>query len=112
MTLARKGLRRISVDGGKYVWKVSVDSGYFTLVVELESGAGQRLEARTRPDRKQGDKRSITPGGVAVVIRTALLEGWTPASKKPPHRMTSIDERIDLDGARALAGTSTATSKG
>lgn len=111
MTLASKGLRRISVDGVKYVWKVSVDSGYFTVVVELESGAGQRLEARTRHDRKQGDKRSITPGGVAAVIRAALQEGWTPAARRPAHRMTSVDERIDLDGVGA-AGTFTATSKG
>jgi hypothetical protein len=99
VTLARKGTRRITVDGAKYVWKVSVDSGYFTLVVELESGAGQRLEARTQYARHRGDKRSITPAGVAAVIRMAVREGWTPGVKVSPYRMTDIDERVDLSGA-------------
>ena len=99
MTLAKKGTRRISVDGSRYLWKVSVDSGYFTIVVLPESGAGQRLEARTSHDRHWGDKRSITPGGVAAVIRTAIQEGWTPDAKKASFRMLDIDERIRLDGA-------------
>jgi hypothetical protein len=99
VTLARKGTRRITVDGSKYIWKVSVDSGYFTLVVELESGTGQRLEARTKRDRHWGDKRSITPAGVAAVIRAAVREGWTPGVKLSPYRMMDIDERINLSGA-------------
>jgi len=101
VTLARKGLRRISVDGARYVWKLSIDSGYFTIVVELASDAGQRLEARTRRDRHHGDARAITPAGVAAVIRAAIHDGWQPAARKSPFRMTDIDSHIDLVGTHS-----------
>lgn len=53
MSLASKGLRRISVDGGKYVWKVSLDSGYFTVVVkriDLDGAVAAGTFAATRKD--------------------------------------------------------------
>jgi hypothetical protein len=100
VTLARKGLRQISVDGTRYVWKLSIDRGHFTIVVELAADAGQRLEARTRGVRRRGDAASITPAGVAAVIRAAIREGWQPTARKSPFRMTDIDARIRLDGSR------------
>jgi hypothetical protein len=99
VTLARKGLRRISVDGIRYVWKLSIDRGFFTIVVELASDAGQRLEAQTRRDRHRGDAGSITPAGVAAVIRAAIGDGWQPTARKSPFRMTDIDARVRLDGS-------------
>lgn len=87
------------MDGTRYVWKLSIDSATFTIVVELASDAGQRLEARTRRDRHRGDAGSITPAGVAAVIRAAIRDGWQPTVRKSPFRMTDIDAQIRLDGS-------------
>jgi hypothetical protein len=104
MSLARKGARKITVDGKEYRWKVSVDSGYFTIVVQLASGTGQRLEARTAFGRNWGDARPITPAGIASLIRVAIDEGWAPSSEGSPHRMNDVDGRVRLDGETAQQG--------
>lgn len=45
MALAKKGSRRITVDGVLYRWVLSPDDGYMVLVTESADASGQRLEA-------------------------------------------------------------------
>jgi hypothetical protein len=90
MALAKKGTRRISVNGVPYRWVVSRDDGYMVLVAERADGPGQRLEAFFKyhdvhePDgpgafRVVGQRRSISPGVVRAVILAALALGWQPS---------------------------------
>lgn len=90
MALAKKGTRRISVDGQAYRWVVSPDDGYMVLVVELAENPGQRLIAcfdyqdifePAGPGRWRivGQRISISPGVVRSVIEAALISGWRPS---------------------------------
>ena len=90
MGLARRGARRITVDGVAYRWVVSPDDGTMILVVERANGPGKRLEAVFayddihEPDgpgvwRIVGQRLSIRPGVVRAVILSALARGWQPS---------------------------------
>jgi hypothetical protein len=92
MTLARKGARRITVEGVRYRWVVSPDDGYMVLVAEAVDVPGQRLEAFFRYHdvyeaagggalRIVGQRRSISPKVVQRVIMTALARGWRPLQR-------------------------------
>src|SRR5215470_14272702 len=99
MALAKRGTRSITVDNRAYRWVVAPDDGYMVLVVEDANTPGQRLEAFFGYQdvyepagegalRVVGQRRSITPGVVQVVIQAALLGGWQPSSRGlPPFRM-------------------------
>jgi hypothetical protein len=89
MALAKKGTRRITVDGVAYRWVVSPDDGYLVLVAEWDGGPGQRLEAffqyhdvcepsEAGAFRIAGQRCSISPGVVRAVILSALATGWKP----------------------------------
>jgi hypothetical protein len=89
MALAKKGTRRITVDGIAYRWVVSPDDGYMILVAEWADGPGQRLEAFFQYHdvhepagqgafRIVGQRRSISPGVVRALILAALARGWQP----------------------------------
>lgn len=90
MAMAKKGTRRITVDGVAYHWVVSPDDGYMVLVVEWADGPGQRLEAffeyhdihePAEPGafRVVGQRQSISPGVVRTVILSAIARGWKPS---------------------------------
>jgi hypothetical protein len=90
--LAKRGTRRIAIDGLAYRWVVSPDDGYMVLVAELADDPGQRLEAFFRYQdvcepqgggvlRIVGQRRSIRPGIVRAVIEAALGRGWQPSKR-------------------------------
>jgi hypothetical protein len=96
MGLARRGSRRITVDGTDYRWVLSPDSGYVVLVVELLENPGQRLEALSDMGWHDREPLSVTPGLVARVIRLALQQNWQPAETGlPPFRIRNFDRWID-----------------
>jgi hypothetical protein len=111
MGLAKRGTRRIVVDGVNYRWVVSPDDGYMVLVVELADDPGQRLEAffayHDRPgvvQRSSGgvfrivcQQRSIRPGVVRAVIQAALGRGWQPSQcGLPPFRFHDADQVVPV----------------
>ncbi|MFB7668579.1 hypothetical protein ACFC1R_32445 [Kitasatospora sp. NPDC056138] len=98
MALAKKGSRRIVVDGVEYRWRVSRKHwccdhdgstlGYMvedaacpgtTLVVE--TGRPAVLEPNTVP------AEVVLPREVAAGIRAARSNGWTPGSNGSPFKL-------------------------
>ncbi|MGW2872099.1 hypothetical protein [Kitasatospora sp. NPDC001225] len=95
MALARKGTRRIAVDGEEYRWRVTrqhwcCDYEGTTLGYAAEHAAhpGTALVVDTgRPTlRTPGAVATdlVLPREVAAGIRTARANGWTPATPGPP----------------------------
>lgn len=93
--LAKRGTRRIVVDGVAYRWVVSPDDGYMVLVAELAEEPGQRLEAFFRYQdvyepqgagvlRIVGQRRTIRPSVVRSIIEAALIRGWQPSQRGLP----------------------------
>ena len=77
MSIAKKGTRRIVVEGASYQWVVSPDDEPgLGIVVEREAGHGQRLLAWV----EHGN--TISPVLVRKVILYALSRGWTPSERK------------------------------
>jgi len=78
MALARKGTRRIVVDGTAFRWIVAPDDEPgVALVAEHESNPASRVIVWF-PHGKL-----IAPGVVAAEIRAALLNGWHPERRGP-----------------------------
>ena len=108
MALAKKGSRRITVEGVPYRWVLSPDDGYMVLVAESESTPGQRLEAffqyhdlyepaKPEVSRIVGQRRAVTPGVVREVILAALTRGWQPSQRGlPPFRIQNADQVAPL----------------
>jgi hypothetical protein len=109
MTLARKGTRRITVEGTAYRWVVAPNDGYMVLVAESADGPGQRLEAYFRYHdlcepaeagafRVVGQRRSIRPGVVRAIVQAALGRGWQPTKRGlPSFRVYDADRLVPLD---------------
>ncbi|MGX4735126.1 hypothetical protein [Kitasatospora griseola] len=98
MALARKGARRIVVDGVAYRWHVSrrhlcCDYEGHTLgyVAEHATRPGATLVVETgRPARLYPDLAPadlVLPREVATGIRTARARGWTPTEPGSPFTM-------------------------
>ena len=95
MGLARKGSRKITVDGIEYRWVLSPDSGYVVLVVELSEHPGQRLQAISDSEWYERSPNAVTPALVARVIHLALQEGWRSSEKGlPPFRINNFDRNL------------------
>jgi hypothetical protein len=97
MSLARKGARKITVDGEEYRWKVSVDSGYFVGRVCKPEGGNAVIEiiewheaVRRRPNMYIGDTCLL---GLLFAIRGLLDVPRDPLSL----RLTMTAARIRLD---------------
>ena len=117
MGLAKRGTRRIAVDGAAYRWVVSPDDGYMVLVAELADSPGQRLEAFFRYHdvcepagagavRIVGQRRSVRPGVVREVLVAALARGWQPARPGlPPFRVQDADELVPVGEPDAEPGS-------
>lgn len=92
MGIAKKGTRRIVVDGENYRWVVSPDDEPgLGIVIEKEDHQGQRLVAWVEHGT------IISPGLVKRVILYALTLGWSPMERK--SQMT-----IGLDDAFIIHG--------
>ncbi len=77
MSIARKGTRRIVVEGESYRWVVAPDDEPgLGIIVEREAGHGQRLLAWV----EHGN--TISPALVRKVILFALSRGWAPSERK------------------------------
>lgn len=108
MALARKGSRRITVEGVPYRWAFAPDDGYMVLVVESAGSSGQRVEAFFRYHdlhepaeagvlRIVGQRRSISPGVVRQVILAALGRGWQPSQRGlPAFRVDDAEHLVPL----------------
>lgn len=110
MGLAKRGTRRITVGGSAYRWVVSPDDGYMVLVAELADEPGQRLEASFNyhdihelagpgASRIAGQRRSVSPGVVSVVIEVALRRGWQPSRRGlKAFRVHDADQLVPVAG--------------
>src|SRR4051812_24303387 len=77
MAIAKKGSRKIVVEGEIYRWVVSPDDEPgLGIVVEKDKINGQRLAVWV----EHGN--TITPALVKKVILYALTEGWSPSERK------------------------------
>ncbi|KAI9134689.1 hypothetical protein [Acaryochloris sp. CCMEE 5410] len=91
MTLAKKGSRKIVVDGVAYRWSIRHKPTYpqalcqsnLTTAVELYDQPGTTLIitwSEPRPDNwLMATSTSITPQHITNAIRQALRQGWEPA---------------------------------
>jgi hypothetical protein len=103
MTLARKGSRRIIVDGVTFRWTVRRKPTYhqangwspLTFVVE-HAVAPASLLVVSLPCAHPGNwlgqpSQAVTPGMVTESIRRAVADGWKPAQRGRPFALTLAD---------------------
>lgn len=82
MALAKKGSRKITVDGVDYRWAFSPDSGYSVVMVQSFEGAGQKLAVYIRWSEitysfsQDNGYIKVSPGLVSDMIAQALHLGW------------------------------------
>ncbi|MFG2698907.1 hypothetical protein ACIHEI_26500 [Kitasatospora sp. NPDC051984] len=99
MALARKGTRRIVVDGAEYRWHASrrhlccdYEGGTLGYVAEDANRPGTTLvvetgrRARLEPDLTPTDL--VLPREVAHGIRTARAQGWNPTANGSPFMLS------------------------
>ncbi|WP_035791344.1 hypothetical protein [Kitasatospora mediocidica] len=98
MALAKKGSRRIVVDGVEYRWRVSrkhwccsYDRSTLGYVAEDATCPGTTLVVETgRPallDPGMVPGAVVPPREVAAGIRAARSKGWTPTSNGSPFQL-------------------------
>ncbi|MEU9616240.1 hypothetical protein AB0D56_32555 [Streptomyces sp. NPDC048209] len=99
MTLARKGSRRISVDGVTYRWTVRGRATYtrglawrpLAYAVEHGGTSGATLVVTTNQPHPSNwfvlPARAVFPAAVAVAIRTARASGWAPEKPGQPFHL-------------------------
>lgn len=77
MGIAKRGARKIVVEGESYLWVVSPDDEPgLGIVIERDNSHGQRLAAWVEHGK------TVTPALVRKVILHALARGWTPSERK------------------------------
>ena len=84
--LAKKGSRKIAINGNHYLWKASNKSGSLIVAIQDPSSNGQMLIAKIASDiwdmteweRAVGP---VTPKLVEKIIDLALTQGWQPKQK-------------------------------
>lgn len=121
MTIARRGSRRLSIDGHELRWWVRRRSGApccpdcdsLSVVIAAASRKGSALKVHL-PDSYWPD-RPITPALVARIARLALTSGWEPGVGSGPFTMfwgkpaKQLGDILD-DYARSSASTKTNAS--
>ena len=102
MAMARKGSRRISVDGTPYRWRVNPDTlghDYFSVVVSPDEGPGQTMSFQTKGEpANPGDTPRfgiphpvVKPAKVAEAIREAARRGWRADQPGKPFALWRLD---------------------
>ncbi|MGR3275808.1 hypothetical protein ACSYAD_11895 [Acaryochloris marina NIES-2412] len=109
MTLAKKGSRKIIVDGVEYRWSIRHKLTYsqalcesnLAAAVELYEQPGTTLLiiwSEPRPDNWLMEaSSSITPQHITNAIRQGLLQGWEPAASGTTHTLEYSDSSIAQD---------------
>lgn len=100
MAIAKKGARRIVVDGVEYRWTVRPKPSYtqgsawspMTFAVEAVEQHGRTLVV-SLPWAHTGNwmgapTGAVRPAMVARAIQHALAEGWQPAARGSAHMLT------------------------
>jgi hypothetical protein len=97
MAIAKKGSRRIVVDGVPFRWSVrprptytqALAQGPLSFAVEMENSGHTTLVVTidaSRPDNWVLAQSSVvTPSLVERAIRQALNQGWRPTEKGSPY---------------------------
>ncbi|WP_173127558.1 hypothetical protein [Kibdelosporangium persicum] len=113
MTLVKKGSRYLDVDGVTYRWRLRGRPTYsqgnvwgpLRFAVELAEQPGATLVVTTNqphPSNWMGaPARPVLPSHVARAVRTALAEGWQPASPGKPFPLDQ-SEGFTVPGTRRL----------
>ncbi|MFF2658472.1 hypothetical protein ACFVUH_14010 [Kitasatospora sp. NPDC058032] len=115
MALARKGSRRIVVDGVEYRWRVGrrhlccdYEGSTLGYVAEAAVGPGSTLVVETGRPALVGPRplpeEVVLPREVAAGIRAARARGWTPGADGSPFRLSFSPGADDGSGARADYG--------
>lgn len=96
MTLSKKSSRRIVVNEVNYRWTISPSSDYVVLIAEFEGVKGRRLEVKIQtdinsfwinfPEVSDLNLKIVYPKEVAIIISTAIKQGWDPYEKGSPLR--------------------------
>jgi hypothetical protein len=95
VSLAKKGLRKISISNTFYCWTVSPDDEPgLGIIVEREADPCQRLTCYV----KHGT--IIFSGYVKKVIQYALKQGWKPDQKRPPFRCDYHESENEFLGSQ------------
>ncbi|MBP1994587.1 hypothetical protein [Paenibacillus eucommiae] len=92
--MSKKGSRKIIVGHEEYKWIVTPSSkGIIALIVEHEEEKGQKIKVFLESDVNEYwvefphvDKLNIKivkPAEVSMIIKEAIVQGWTPRSKGP-----------------------------
>lgn len=98
MALAKKGTRRILVDGVEYRWRISkkhwccdFEGATMGYVAQDATNPGTTLVVETgRPARLNPNllpTEVVLPREVAAGIRAARSRGWTPSSNGSPFKL-------------------------
>lgn len=109
MALARKGLRRVTVDDVKYEWAIRKKPTYvqgafkapMTIAIQragADDGCVLLVNARiSRPDNWSAPHQtSVTPVMVRSMISGALADGWLPLQSGSAFR---FDFALNMDRA-------------
>jgi hypothetical protein len=111
MAFPKKGLRKITVDGVKYGYKVTGNDGWIGFSIGLRKENGQLLTGsfsynsnRVTNFEKNGTISSwslfqrikITPDTVRQVIEYGLKNGWDPQSKGQLN-LGNMDDKVGLN---------------
>lgn len=83
MTIAARGLRKIVVDGHRYVWrarKTKCPCCHSRAVVIADASRRGSVVHLPGPDPLGARKVAITPALIAARIREARASGWVPGT--------------------------------
>lgn len=104
MTLSKKSSRRIVVNEENYRWTISPSSNYIVLIAEYEEVKGRRLEVKIQTDidsfwinfPKVSDLnlKIVYPKEVAIIISTAIKQGWDPHEKGSPVKFVLSSNNV------------------
>lgn len=112
MAFPKKGLRKITVNGTRYAYRVTGNDGFIGITIGLLNKEGQLLTGTfsyhankiTNFNRECSvnswthyQRIKITPDTIRQVIECALKEGWNPEIEKGQFFLKNIDEKIDLN---------------
>jgi len=109
MALAKKGSRKIVVDGHSYRWVFFENSGWNDITVQSNSGLGAKLVVQCMWDKfdnkaqgVRGWYSPIAPKEVSNFIRKAKIAGWNPEKLGPAFSLKIPPGLTDIPPGKIL----------